>query len=109
MAISLDGQKIVCGYTGYFLSNNPALVEFTLWSNEDDAIIKRIKDGTFDETKLILRLCSELKKQGSIKKLNEDSADFYTFQDLPASIQQTLSNIFWPPKQEQKGWLSGWW
>lgn len=105
MAVSLDGRKVVSGYISERQGNLPAFVEYTLWTNEDEAMTKRLKDGTFDETELTLKLCSEFKKQGSVKALNENDA--YIFQDLPASIQQKLSNIFWPPKQE--GWLSGWW
>jgi WD40 repeat protein len=107
VVISSNSRTIVSGYGSHYYYPCPALIENTLWTDEDDTITNRIKNGTFAETKLILKLCSELKKQGSVKELPSGSADAETFQRFSKKMQEKLTNIFWPPKQ--KGWFSGWW
>ncbi len=101
MAVSIDGRKIVCGYRTESQGDYPAFTEFTFWTGEDETIINQLKNTTFAQIKLISTLCSELKEQGFVKKLKP--ADAETFQRLPVSMQQTLSDIFWPPQTLPKG------
>ncbi|HLC06847.1 MAG TPA: hypothetical protein VJJ26_01540 [Candidatus Babeliales bacterium] len=106
MAISLNGQKVIFGCSAIHGGNSPLVVECTLWTDQDEAMINQLKNCTFSETKLIFKLYSELKKQSSVKKLSIGSADADIFQHLPENIQQALSNIFWPAeKPKQKGWF----
>ena len=98
VAFSLDGKKIVSGGGGD--QNN--LLVWTLLTDQEELVLKRINNYTAEHIRLIYQLCSELAK-GSIKQLAGDRLALY--QTLPQEMQLLLNNIFWP----KKGWFSGWW
>ena len=107
VAVSFDGRKVILGYKDP--RNSPytmyrTFAKCTLWTDEDEKLINRLKSGTSAEVNLIFKLCSELKKSGSVQELNKVGTEI--FQRFPAFMQQSLSSIFWPAK---KGWLSDWW
>jgi WD40 repeat protein len=110
MAVSLNGRKMVFGYLSGYPDHHrpeyPALIEYTIWTDEDEAMIKRLKnaDADIDEIKLIFNLCAELKKQESANKLNDDDAEL--FKGFSKTMQEKLFDIFWPPKSTD--WFSGW-
>lgn len=108
MAISPNNRKIMLGYEHLSALGNygSALIECTLWTDDDDAIINQLKNCDSDELELILDKCSE-GNDGSVKELVGAEAE--TFQSLPQDIKQVLSDLFWPEKPKQKSWFSGWW
>jgi len=100
MAMSTNGRKMVFGYGSKDQGDFPALLEYTFWTDQDEALINRLKNGTFADVLLVWKLCSQLKEEGAADQLSEK--DIPVFSRFPKYMQQLLSDLFWPKGPKYK-------
>jgi WD40 repeat protein len=102
LAFSPDDKKIVTGgRSGIFVGKN--LFLWTLLTDQEELLLKQVKNYNADQTRLIYQLCSQFLKDKKVvlEKSSEEEAIFKT---LPQDMQNLLNDLF-----SFKGWLSGWW
>ncbi len=97
-AFSPDGTKIVYGCYGD--ENN--LIIWTLLTDQENTLLKQLKNYTVDQIRLIYQLCLQLLK-GQAMALKQGSEEQEIFMTLPQDMQKLLTDLF------AKSWFSGWW
>jgi|SRR5579863_8602037 WD40 repeat protein len=94
IVFSPDGKQIVSGSN----SDQNSLILWTLLTEQEDALLKQLKNYSADQIRLIYRSCGKALRGETIKLSSEE------LQILPQDMQKLLINLL-----VQKGWFSGFW